>query len=178
MTERLIVIGGDAAGMSAASEAKRRRADLEILAFERGSYTSYSACGMPYYVGKVVEDVEQLVARSPEAFRERGIDARVRHEVEEIDLNQRRVRVRRLEDAAVLSEAFDHLIIATGAEYRRLTIENLARFEQDPGGTVAVSAGTSRSMPRASSTRRSSVPGESAMGSAAIARSRASMGPT
>ena len=115
MTERLIVIGGDAAGMSAASEAKRRRADLEIVAFERGSYTSYSACGMPYYVGKVVEDVKQLVARSPEAFRERGIDARVRHEVEEIDLNQRRVRVRRLEDAAVLSEAFDHLIIATGA---------------------------------------------------------------
>ena len=97
LTERLIVIGGDAAGMSAASEAKRRRADLEILAFERGSYTSYSACGMPYYVGKVVEDAEQLVARSPEAFRERGIDARVRHEVEEIDLNQRRVRVRRLE---------------------------------------------------------------------------------
>ena len=97
MTERLIVIGGDAAGMSAASEAKRRRTDLEIVAFERGSYTSYSACGMPYYVGKVVEDVDQLVARSPAAFRERGIDARVRHEVEEIDLNQRRVRVRRLE---------------------------------------------------------------------------------
>src|ERR1700694_5437551 len=101
--------------MSAASEAKRRRPDLEILAFERGSYTSYSACGMPYYVGGVVEDVEQLVARSPEAFRERGIDARVGHEVEEIDLIQRRVRVRRLEDAAVLTEAFDHLVIATGA---------------------------------------------------------------
>jgi NADPH-dependent 2,4-dienoyl-CoA reductase/sulfur reductase-like enzyme len=114
--ERLIVIGGDAAGMSAASQAKRQRADLlEIVAFERGSYTSYSACGMPYYVGGIVDEVEQLVARSPEAFHERGIDARVRHEVEEIDLNQRRVRVRRLEDAAVLSEAFDQLIIATGA---------------------------------------------------------------
>jgi NADPH-dependent 2,4-dienoyl-CoA reductase/sulfur reductase-like enzyme len=114
MTERLIVIGGDAAGMSAASEAKRRRTNLEIVAFERGSYTSYSACGMPYYVGKVVEDVEQLVARSPEAFRERGIDARVRHEVEEIDLKQRRMRVRRLDDAVTLSEGFDHLVIATG----------------------------------------------------------------
>jgi NADPH-dependent 2,4-dienoyl-CoA reductase/sulfur reductase-like enzyme len=113
--ERLIVIGGDAAGMSAASRAKRQRADLEVVAFERGSYTSYSACGMPYYVGGVVEDVEQLVARGPEAFHERGIDARVRHEVEEIDLIQRRVRVRRLEDDAVLSEAFDHLVIATGA---------------------------------------------------------------
>jgi NADPH-dependent 2,4-dienoyl-CoA reductase/sulfur reductase-like enzyme len=113
--ERLIVIGGDAAGMSAASRAKRQRADLEVVAFERGSYTSYSACGMPYYVGGVVEDVEQLVARGPEAFHERGIDARVRHEVEEIDLIQRRVRVRRLEGDAVLSEAFDHLVIATGA---------------------------------------------------------------
>lgn len=114
-TERLLVIGGDAAGMSAASQARRLRADLEIVAFERGAYTSYSACGMPYYVGGVVADVEPLIARTPEEFVKRGIRANVRHEVESIDLNSRRIQVRRLEDRAVLSEAFDHLVIATGA---------------------------------------------------------------
>jgi NADPH-dependent 2,4-dienoyl-CoA reductase/sulfur reductase-like enzyme len=113
--ERLVVIGGDAAGMSAASQARRLRADLEIIAFERGAYTSYSACGIPYFVGGVVADVEPLIARSPEEFHRHGIEARVRHEVEEIDLAQRRVRVKRLEDGAVLWESFDLLVIATGA---------------------------------------------------------------
>ena len=87
-TERLVVIGGDAAGMSAASQARRLRADLEIVAFERGAYTSYSACGMPYYVGGVVADVEPLIARRPEEFLTRGIRAHVRHEVESIDVQQ------------------------------------------------------------------------------------------
>jgi NADPH-dependent 2,4-dienoyl-CoA reductase/sulfur reductase-like enzyme len=114
-TERLVVIGGDAAGMSAASQARRLRADLEVVAFERGAYTSYSACGMPYYVGGVVADVEPLIARRPEEFLKRGIEAHVRHEVESIDLPNRRIQVRRLEDGDVRSEAFDQLVIATGA---------------------------------------------------------------
>jgi len=101
--------------MSAASQAKRMRADLEIVAFERGAYTSYSACGMPYYVGGIVDDAEQLIARSPEEFHRRGIEVHVRHEVEEIDLAQRRVSVRHLDDGAVRWESFDQLVIATGA---------------------------------------------------------------
>ena len=73
-TARLVVIGGDAAGMSAASEARRRRTpdDLGIVAFERGGYTSYSACGIPYSVGGVVTDPDSLIARSPEEFRRRA----------------------------------------------------------------------------------------------------------
>ncbi|HEY8740978.1 MAG TPA: FAD-dependent oxidoreductase, partial [Candidatus Dormibacteraeota bacterium] len=84
--ERLVIIGGDAGGMSAAAQARRMRADLEIVAFERGDYTSYSACGLPYVVGGVVADFDQLVARTPAQFQAQGIDARVRHEVEAIDL--------------------------------------------------------------------------------------------
>lgn len=112
-----MVIGGDAAGMSAASQARRQRSatDLEIVAFERGGYTSYSACGLPYLVGGVVDDAQRLIARSPEAFRERGIDARIRHEVEVIDLTGRRVRVRSLDEGRVFWQPFDHLVIATGA---------------------------------------------------------------
>ncbi|HEY4402328.1 MAG TPA: FAD-dependent oxidoreductase [Acidimicrobiia bacterium] len=119
MTERLVVIGGDAAGMTAAARARRRRdrEDLEIVAFERGPYTSYSACGIPYLVGDLVSDVDDLVARTPEEHRRNGIDVRTGHEVVAIDLNRRRVRVRDLagDGAAERDEPFDQLVVATGA---------------------------------------------------------------
>ena len=67
MSERVVVVGADAAGMSAASQAKRVDDSLEIVALERGSHTSYSACGIPYWVGGDVPDVDALVARTPEA---------------------------------------------------------------------------------------------------------------
>lgn len=118
MTERLIVVGGDAAGMSAASQARRRRGpeELEIIALERGSFTSYSACGIPYYIGGVVQDLDRLVSRTPEVFRERyAIDARTHHEVIAIDLDRGAVRVRSKADESDRWESFDHLVIATGA---------------------------------------------------------------
>jgi NADPH-dependent 2,4-dienoyl-CoA reductase/sulfur reductase-like enzyme len=118
MSERLVVIGGDAAGMSAASQARRRRDpdDLEIIAFERGNHTSYAACGIPYFVGGVIHDAEQLVARRPEVFREKlSIDVRLRHEVVDIDLDGRTVRVRDLDGGGEREEHFDQLVVATGA---------------------------------------------------------------
>ena len=83
--ERLVVVGGDAAGATAASQARRGRSpdDLDIVLLEKGPYTSYAACGLPFLVGGVIARPEDLVARSPEEHRSRGIDARVRHEVEE-----------------------------------------------------------------------------------------------
>jgi NADPH-dependent 2,4-dienoyl-CoA reductase/sulfur reductase-like enzyme len=119
VTERLVVIGGDAAGMTAASRARRRRdlVDLEIVAFERGPYTSYSACGIPYFVGDLVSDLDELVARTPEEHRRNGIDVRIAHEVVGIDLDRRRVRVRDLSAAGTgeRDEPFDQLVVATGA---------------------------------------------------------------
>lgn len=113
---RLIIIGGDAAGMSAASQARRQRPELEIIAFERSPHTSYSACGIPYYVSQVVDDVEALIARTPQTFREKqNIDARTYHEVIQIDLAQRRVQVRQEENGKTWWEPFDQLVIATGA---------------------------------------------------------------
>lgn len=100
MTERLVVVGGDAAGMSAASPARRRRGpdDLEIVAFERGSTTSYSACGIPYWIGDVVSDRNRLISRHPATFGDSfAIDVRIRTEVEEINLDRREVRARDLE---------------------------------------------------------------------------------
>ncbi|WP_420036258.1 FAD-dependent oxidoreductase [Streptomyces sp. cg28] len=115
--ERLVVIGGDAAGMSAASQARRLRGpdELEIVAFERGHFTSYSACGIPYWVGGQVGERDELIARSPEEHRARGIDLRTRTEVVELDLRERRVRSRDLDSGAESWTPYDKLVIATGA---------------------------------------------------------------
>ncbi|MBY8873447.1 FAD-dependent oxidoreductase [Micromonospora sp. PLK6-60] len=118
MAERLIVIGGDAAGMAAASQARRRRArdDLEIVAFERGHFTSYSACGIPYWISGVVPERDQLVARDPATFRESfDIEVRLRHEVTGIDLDRREVIARDLDADRELREGFDSLVYAAGA---------------------------------------------------------------
>ncbi|MDG4783566.1 FAD-dependent oxidoreductase [Micromonospora sp. WMMD961] len=118
MAQRLIVIGGDAAGMSAASQARRRRGrdDLEIMVFERGHFTSYSACGIPYWISGLVPGPEALIARDPETFRtEYAMDVRMRHEVTAIDLERREVVARDLEGGGEVRERFDELMYATGA---------------------------------------------------------------
>src|ERR1700754_3325370 len=115
--DRLVVIGGDAAGMSAASQARKRRGpdELEIVAFERGRSTSYSACGIPYWISGAVEREEQLVSRSPEQHRKNGIDTRTRTEVVGIDLAARTVRARELDGGREYDEPFDDLVYATGS---------------------------------------------------------------
>ncbi|MFE9138602.1 FAD-dependent oxidoreductase [Streptomyces sp. NPDC007355] len=121
MSERLVVIGGDAAGMSAASQARRLKepGELEIVAFERGRFSSYSACGIPYWVGGDVSSRDELIARSPEEHRERAIDLRMRTEVTEIDVAGQRVRARDLEGGAEAWTGFDKLVVATGARPKR-----------------------------------------------------------
>ncbi|MDG4805967.1 FAD-dependent oxidoreductase [Micromonospora sp. WMMD1120] len=118
MAQRLIVIGGDAAGMSAASQARRRRnaGDLEIVVFERGHFTSYSACGIPYWISGLVPGPEALIARDPQTFRtEYVMDVRMRHEVTAIDLDRREVVARDLDGGGEVRERFDDLMYATGA---------------------------------------------------------------
>src|SRR6202035_2999777 len=116
MTERIVVIGADAAGMSAASQAKRIAGDaVEIVAFERGAYSSYSACGIPDWVAGDVDGPERLVARSPDAHRRNGIDLRMRTEVEKIDLAAGWVLAHDLDAGRSFREGFDSLVIATGA---------------------------------------------------------------
>ncbi|MCY0940846.1 MULTISPECIES: FAD-dependent oxidoreductase [Streptomyces] len=115
--ERLVVVGGDAAGMSAASQARRLKgpAELEITAFERGHFTSYSACGIPYWIGGQVAERDDLIARTPEEHRARGIDLRTRTEVVELDLAGQRVRSRDLESGSESWTGYDQLVLATGA---------------------------------------------------------------
>ncbi|MEV0712015.1 FAD-dependent oxidoreductase [Nocardia aurea] len=117
MSERLVVVGGDAAGLAAASQARRMRGadELEIVAFERGSFASYSACGIPYWVGGDVAERDDLIARTPEEHRARDIDLRMRTEVLELDIEGRAVRAKDLESGAESRLSYDKLVIATGA---------------------------------------------------------------
>jgi len=117
MTRRLVIIGGDAAGMSAASQARRmkRVEELEIVVFERSSRTSYAACGLPYLVGGFVKSPDSLIARTPEQHRARGIDVRTRHEVTAIDAVASSVTVRNLDAGPEATLRYDELLIGTGA---------------------------------------------------------------
>lgn len=123
---RIVVIGGVAAGMSAASQAKRRDSRAEVIALERGEYVSYGACGMPYNLADDARDMRDLVVITPEQFRHRrGIDVRVRHEVTAIDGGAQTLRVRDLAAGSDYELAYDKLVIATGAEALRPPLPGL-----------------------------------------------------
>ncbi|MGI8663173.1 MAG: FAD-dependent oxidoreductase [Acidimicrobiales bacterium] len=116
MTRRLAVIGGDAGGMAAAAQARRTDPTLEIVAFEMGEHTSYSACGIPYVVSGLVGTLEDLVVRTPQQHRDKSrIDVRIRHEVLGIDLAARRLEVRDHGHNRTIQVPFDDLLIGTGA---------------------------------------------------------------
>jgi NADPH-dependent 2,4-dienoyl-CoA reductase/sulfur reductase-like enzyme len=78
---RAVVVGGDAAGMSAASQMRRTDPTLEVLVLEKGNFVSYGACGMPYYIAGEIASAEDLLVSSPEKFAARGIDVRCGYEV-------------------------------------------------------------------------------------------------
>ncbi len=125
MTERLVVIGGDAAGMSAASQARRRRTsdDLIIDVFEMTQRVSYSACGEPYYISGDVPNIEQLIARTPAQFSQQDISVHLGNTVTEIDTDSRTITVLNGHESRVVP--FDQLVYATGARPVRPPIEGI-----------------------------------------------------
>ena len=112
---KIVVVGGVAAGMSAASKAKRTRPELEITVFEKSHYISYGACGLPYVVGGTVASLDKLIARTPKDMAEQGINVKVRHEVAEVDPDAKTVTVKNLSSGERFSEPYDKLVLATGA---------------------------------------------------------------
>ncbi len=124
--DTFVVVGGDAAGMSAASKAKRDNPDLEVVVFERGEWVSYGACGLPYYIKGEIQSLQDLVSVTPEQFREeRDIDLRTGHEVTAIDTTARTVTAEGNGEQVV--QSYDHLLVATGAAAVEPPIEGLDR---------------------------------------------------
>ncbi len=120
--KRLVVIGGVAAGMSAAARARRTDPDLEIVAFEKTGYVSYGSCGLPYYVAGIVAEADDLVARTPKEFARQGIEVRTHHEVRAIDTARKRVAVRELDETRDFAVDYSKLVIATGGNAIRPTM--------------------------------------------------------
>lgn len=112
---QIVIIGGDAAGMSAAMQIRRRQPEWTVTVFEKGDYTSYGACGIPYYFSGDVETLEDLVVVSPADFQKRGVDIRIRHEVLAVKPEEKQVLVR-TETGETFLQGYDKLLIATGAK--------------------------------------------------------------
>jgi len=111
---KAIVIGGVAAGMSAASKLRRVKADAQIVVYERGGFLSYGACGLPYYVGGFNDDPAKLIARTQAVYKEMRIETHLFHEVTRVDPERKTVTVRNLDTGAVFEDAYDVLMVATG----------------------------------------------------------------
>ena len=115
-SSRVLVVGGVAAGMSAASQVRRRLPSAQVVVFERGPYISYGACGIPYNIEDTQRTMDDLVVLTAEQARsERGIDLRLRHDVRGIDLGRQLLTVRDVEADRETHEPFDALVLATGA---------------------------------------------------------------
>ncbi|RIK44648.1 MAG: hypothetical protein DCC55_01885 [Chloroflexi bacterium] len=126
MTNPFVIIGGDAAGMSAASKIKREQPDAHVIVFERGEHISYSACGMPYWIAGIVESDRHLVVLTPEEARtERGIDVRTGHTVTAIEPQSKSVTVQRAVTGETFTQSYDRLLIATGASAVRPPIPGI-----------------------------------------------------
>ena len=124
--ETVVVIGGSAAGMAAASKAKRTNRHLNIIVFEKSRYVSYGPCGIPYYFEGLVKGLDNLVYYPAEYFRKkRNIDVKNRHLVTDINLSEKSVAAVNLDTNREVKVEYDKLILATGGEAARLPIEGI-----------------------------------------------------
>ena len=112
---KVIIIGGVAAGMSAAAKLKRADKEAHITVYEKSKHVSFGACGLPYFVGNFFEDSNKMIARTVEQFNASGITVNIEHEVLNVDTNNKSVTVKNLVNNEVFTDTYDKLMIATGA---------------------------------------------------------------
>ena len=114
---KVVIIGGVAGGATAAARLRRLDEKAEITIFERSGYISYANCGLPYYVGGVIQNKKELTLQSPEGFRNRfRIRVNVHHEATEIHPDRKTVTVRNLDSGETFEESYDKLILSPGAQ--------------------------------------------------------------
>lgn len=114
---KTVIVGGVAGGASAAARLRRLDENAEIVIFERSGYISYANCGLPYYIGGIITDKEELTLQSPQSFKSRfNIDVRVNHEVVKINPDIKTVTVKNLKNGECFDESYDKLILSPGAK--------------------------------------------------------------
>ena len=113
---KVVIVGGVAGGATAAARIRRLDEQARIVVFERSGYISYANCGLPYYIGDVITDPEELTLQTPESFQARfRISMKVRHEVTAIHPDRKTVSVTNLENGTMFEESYDKLILSPGA---------------------------------------------------------------
>ena len=138
---KVIIIGGIAAGMSAAAKFRRLDKDAEIKVYEKTPIVSFGACGLPYFVGGFFDNENQMIARSPEKFKETGIDISVEHEVLSVDVANKKITVKNLKTNETFEDNYDKLMIATGASaiippIKNFNIENVHTLKSMEDGKI------------------------------------------
>lgn len=114
---KVVIVGGVAGGATAAARIRRLDEQAEIVVFERSGYISYANCGLPYYIGGVIEDPEELTLQTPESFFARfRVEMKVHHEVTAIHPERKTVKVKNLETGAEFEEKYDKLLLSPGAK--------------------------------------------------------------
>lgn len=120
---KVIIIGGVAAGMTAAAKLRRLDKDVSIHVYEKSNDISYSGCGMPYYLGDVIQDEEKLVARTKEDFKKIGIDVFLRYEVIKLLPDKKEVLIKDINNNQIITDTYDKLLIATGTYANRTHVK-------------------------------------------------------
>jgi NADPH-dependent 2,4-dienoyl-CoA reductase/sulfur reductase-like enzyme len=123
---KIIIIGGVAAGMSAAAKASRIDKNAEIVIYEKTEIVSWGACGLPYYVGNFYEDPNNMIARPVEKFIEAGMNIKIKHEVIGIDIEKKEITIKNLVTGEIFKDNYDKLMVATGAHAIMPPIKNLS----------------------------------------------------
>ena len=125
---KVLIVGGVAGGMSAATRLRRLKEDAEIIVFEQGPHVSYANCGLPYHIGEVIAEESDLLLQTPKSLHDRfRLDVRVNNRVESINLESKTVTVSNLETSESYEESYDKLILSTGAKPRMVPIPGLER---------------------------------------------------
>lgn len=123
--KKVIIVGGVAGGASAAARLRRLDETAEIIMFERDQYISFANCGLPYYIGEVIEDREELLIQTPESMKARfNIDVRINSEVVELDTANKSVKIKTL-DGTEYNESYDYIVLSPGAKAIKPNIEGI-----------------------------------------------------
>ena len=131
---RVVIVGAVAAGMSAAAKLKRMKPEYEVVVYEKTDVVSFGACGLPYFVGGFFDDANNMIARSPEKFRETGIDLNIFKEVVAVDTDAKKLTVKDIKTCETFEDSYDKLMIATGASsiippIKNVKLENVSTLK-------------------------------------------------
>lgn len=112
---RIVIIGGNAAGMSAAAKLKRMEPSAEVMIYERKNYISFGACGLPYFIGDFFSEESRMIVRTKEQAEKMGLQMYLQHEVQKVNVEEQKIQVMNLVDQSIEGICYDKLLIATGA---------------------------------------------------------------